>query len=535
MKVESRRAEVEEVMKHMKNEPLGNEERDIGHIPSPRPSVVTVGSTATRSKMKRPPRIPIGTQGMPGTGLVPGMLNSASPTPVGSLGGPAARIAPILGGATLGAMGVGLSSCMGTAHPMVAEAIRASRVDKFTGRSEDFEEFERRWNWHLRLMSEASPGPLGDTVVLGTLRSYLDEASALMLESQLFKDPGLTYYKFWSDLKDKHMRDARTAHRQAWKAVRLQVSGSKLTLYDWNKFQEAYKAKRDKVEDWTDSEDMQYVFSQLPPELQTLVLRETNKKRLNKHWVRVVVPRGLATHSVMEEVAKELERPLTDAIMDKRNFIVQCKNDTEVRFLLEIDRSEIDGQTVRMQKADYAMSGDEIFDYVRRQLEQEDELIRLRQFMGCPADTLGPLSPNREVRVVQLEEVKPKPASGKEPKPKGGRGGRGRSTSPWKARADARAPEGKSSNVTSRAAESKPGPPTGRGKGLKGLKPGDDFWAKDCYTCGNLGLPRDHDFRECTMSKTFRATAASEPSKKQSKPVAPPVLLRPPTPPQKSG
>ena len=266
---------------------------------SPPPSVGSRNPSETRSKLAGPDRIPFRPQGHAMQGLAPfSMAGSVLSTPLNTYGGASARIAPISFG---GANGINPAGVMGVTYPMLSEAIKASRVPKFSGRPEDFEDFERRWNMHLRLMYGASPGFLDDTAVLYTLWGLLDEASATMLEGQMFVDPSLSYYKFWGEVKEKFRKDARTAHRQAWRAVRLQLSGNRVSLLDWNKFQAAYKAKRKLVEDWSEAEDQQNVFSQIPIEYHSKVLNEIGKRRSGKKWVRVVVPENLSAHEVMGE------------------------------------------------------------------------------------------------------------------------------------------------------------------------------------------------------------------------------------------
>ena len=361
--------------------------------------------------------------------MVPGVVShgynsayfgSELPTPV-SLGGPEARVAPILGGATgFGASGV-LPTCVGTAHPMASEAIRASRVQKFSGRAEDWEVFERQWNAHLHLMAGAAPGPLSDTVVLATLRSYLDEASAITLEGRMHTDPSLSYYKFWQELKDCFVRDARSTHRQAWKGVRLQITGAKISLSDWAKFQAQYLDKRALVEDWSDLEDQHNVLSQVPPEMQSRIMRETSKRKANKKWVQVVVPPLLSAPEVIEELSQVLGRPLQrDTKIENRHFVVHCQSETEMHELYKWDGASMDGHPLRVQRADYFMSGDDIFAFVRQMLQEDEDLRALRIAMGQPADP--PRSP-REVRAVQVEPVpvqrQPRPF---DTRPQGGRG-----------------------------------------------------------------------------------------------------------------
>ena len=153
---------------------------------------------------------------------------------------------------------------MGVGHPLLTEALWASRVQKVSGRAEDFEEFERQWQFHLKIMHGASPGTLPDAIVLMNLKKFLDEASAALLAGKMALDPDYSYYQFWEELKSKFVRDARSVHRRNWQSVKLTTAGSMATLQEWLTYQAIYTSKRGLVEDWSDAEDQKLAFSRVP-------------------------------------------------------------------------------------------------------------------------------------------------------------------------------------------------------------------------------------------------------------------------------
>ena len=153
---------------------------------------------------------------------------------------------------------------MGVAHPLLGEALKASVVKKFSGKCEDFEEFERSWNHRLKLLYSGGRGALSDALVLTTLKQYLVKASVALLEAEMCADPDLSYYAFWERLKARFHRDVRTTHRHNWTSVKLNMAGSRPTLQEWTEFQAAYLGKRALVEEWGDEEDRRMVFSQVP-------------------------------------------------------------------------------------------------------------------------------------------------------------------------------------------------------------------------------------------------------------------------------
>ena len=157
-------------------------------------------------------------------------------------------------------------------------------------------------------MASASQGVLMDAVVLMTLKNFLDDASATLLVGKMAIDPDLSYNEFWSDLRARFLRDARTTHRQNWRATKLQITGNRVTLQDWCQFQAAYVSRRALVEDWSEMEDQGFVFSQTPSEYQPKILAETGKRRLGKNWVRVVVPQSMQALELQAILTQEVPR-----------------------------------------------------------------------------------------------------------------------------------------------------------------------------------------------------------------------------------
>ena len=119
---------------------------------------------------------------------------------------------------------------------------------------------------------------------------------------------------------------------------------------------------------------------------------------MGKKWIRVVVPPNLHVGVVQDEIANELGHPPQIVSLEKRHFVVECANENEIRTLIGLDGSKLDGHVIKVQRAEYSMSGDEIFAYVRRLLDQEEELRLLRRSYGCLDD------PPREVQVAPIQQ-----------------------------------------------------------------------------------------------------------------------------------
>ena len=453
------------------------------NTPTPSESSSGTGGGA-RSRIVRQGRVPVGPKGrLPldclGASSEPSSVSFASP----NLNLPQARVNAI------GQM----SNVVGVTNLLLSEALRATRVRKFSGKAEDFEDFEREWNEHLKIMHEASQGTLPDTVVLMTLRNYLDDASAALLHGKMIVDSDLSYYEFWDELKSTFMRDARAIHRQNWRGVKLVTAGSRVTLQEWAKFQAQYVAKRVLVEDWADAEDQQHVFSQVPSGLQAKLLAETRKRRHDKLWVRILIPEGMTCTEILAELQAELAISFRQVNQEKRHVVVACRDAHEVRLLTGLDGSKIDRHVLKIQRAEYNMSGDEMFAFIRRLLETDDELQVLRRSYGCvdrPAQ--------KEVHVVQAQDNGSKKETPEGPQ---------RNSRPWsgsrqekKGKSGYQSPATRSPNgsvMRGKQGSHTPPPPESKKTGTGDSKRRPNR-APICLTCWSRGDQHEHDHTKCS-------------------------------------
>ena len=90
--------------------------------------------------------------------------------------------------------------------------MKAAKVTPFSGRCEDFEDFEREWTMYLRMLTETE-GHIGSTPALYLLKERLDAASATWLTQLMHENPNLDYWVFWKELKARHQKDLPTIHK----------------------------------------------------------------------------------------------------------------------------------------------------------------------------------------------------------------------------------------------------------------------------------------------------------------------------------
>ena len=230
------------------------------------------------------------------------------------------------------------------------KALKSAKFRKFTGRAEDFEEWEGEWNQFLKLM-HGGQGVLPDATVLLTLKGYLDPASAADLQGRLNMDDNLSYYEFMELLRARYLRDGRMTHRRKWSLVKLHHNGQMPTLQEWSRFEAQYLAKRAMVEDWTDAVDHKLVFQQIPADLQKKVVRETLNRRWGKYWARLSVPKGYSPLDVKTQMEGAVGAAFPQYEMERRHIVVQLQSEAQLIHLLRFDKARLDGRTIRIHRA----------------------------------------------------------------------------------------------------------------------------------------------------------------------------------------
>ena len=110
----------------------------------------------------------------------------------------------------------------GVASAWANELVKPRNLKKFSGKPEDFDEFERSWENHLRMVSATNGGePVNSFACLQILRTALDPASIAMLDAKLAQDPELEYYEFWKEFTARHRRHSQAIQKKNWEAVKV--------------------------------------------------------------------------------------------------------------------------------------------------------------------------------------------------------------------------------------------------------------------------------------------------------------------------
>ena len=93
---------------------------------------------------------------------------------------------------------------------------------KFSGADEDWSDFAKEWERHMRLWDVTEYGEAGDIFMIELLKSSLDETSVIQVKAEQEKNPQVTFATIWKHLEKTYMRGGAEKFRQEWE--RLSIS-----------------------------------------------------------------------------------------------------------------------------------------------------------------------------------------------------------------------------------------------------------------------------------------------------------------------
>jgi hypothetical protein len=164
-------------------------------------------------------------------------------------------------------------------NPLLPQALQGIAPPKFSGSrrvKDDWPMFQTDWENYVGLLQQSSPIPVADALLLGILRTVLDETTRLDLQMKLEENPGLTYAQFWAELEKLFGGDITQRNRAVWEALKLENPGN-LTSASWRAFYTIFSLWKNRVLDRTEEQEHQLLFRQLPENYQRLILREEVK------------------------------------------------------------------------------------------------------------------------------------------------------------------------------------------------------------------------------------------------------------------
>ena len=134
----------------------------------------------------------------------------------------------------------------------------------FEDQSSQWNQFDREWRKYENLT--ASTGyPFPDALKLEILKSRVGPISKAFLMQKEEENPSLPFSAYYAALAEKYQGDATDQARLAWRRIQLKIDPSGiLTLGAFRKFSADFLIHRNRVSNWTGSEEYGLIFDQLP-------------------------------------------------------------------------------------------------------------------------------------------------------------------------------------------------------------------------------------------------------------------------------
>ena len=139
--------------------------------------------------------------------------------------------------------------------------------------------------------------------------------------------------------------------RNLWKQVKLDTT-QPLTGDKWRKFQREFELRKFRVSDWTENEEYDMIFGQLPEFYQIRVGTEESKRRKGKFWVKVSNLKGVTAFEVQEEFAELLGGRLGQVEETPKGFLLECGSERMRRRVIGMDGAEINGCMIKTTRVE---------------------------------------------------------------------------------------------------------------------------------------------------------------------------------------
>jgi hypothetical protein len=258
-------------------------------------------------------------------------------------------------------------------NPQIAQMIgEITKPAIFEDRPEDWDRFDREWQKYESLI-RSSGFFMPDAMRLEALRSRVGPASKLILQEIEDRNPSTEFALFYRALGRKYARDATGQARLAWHKVRLHPGQDGLiTLSTFTKFTGEFKVFRNRVGDWTATEEYELLLRNLPPHWIQQLKVEENKRQRSRFWVKMTNAPDI-TAGELREALDACERQVKEIKTTDGGFLILAKNEENQLALETMSGQVIADRVVRMTRTQIRMTGDEILEWMDERLRVQDE------------------------------------------------------------------------------------------------------------------------------------------------------------------
>ena len=130
-------------------------------------------------------------------------------------------------------------------NPSVQSAMAPDQTMFWSGSHKDWPEFRRKFQrWENECYAT---GPISDQIKFSKFRMHVDRATREDLETALEENPNLTFQAWWNKLEVVYGGDPLESAQDEWDQHNLIIQGGSLSLSDWRLFESTFRKLRARV------------------------------------------------------------------------------------------------------------------------------------------------------------------------------------------------------------------------------------------------------------------------------------------------
>jgi hypothetical protein len=232
--------------------------------------------------------------------------------------------------------------------PQLVEALVARSPGKFSGHSEDWAQWRRRWLPYIREVEESLP-QMTEAQRIALLRNNVDAATSMVLDAEVEANPEITYDVIWARLDLELGGEDREQLRRKFRALRLQTRG-KLAEREWREYYATLRGLAIQLGDIPEVELGRQMVEALGHGWQRRIAQEEDKRRDHAAVVLEGLPEDISSEEVVEMVTVETGvRPRGVQVRDKKVRVTPEDETHREAIKVVFDRQKFaGGQLVRV-------------------------------------------------------------------------------------------------------------------------------------------------------------------------------------------
>ena len=255
-----------------------------------------------------------------------------------------------------------------------------TKPNLFDDKSTDWYQFDREWKRYEQLTA-ATGLPMPDPIKLEVLKSRVGTVSRLLIQRMEEENPHRTFAEYYGALAKMYAKDASEQARLAWNRVQLKIGPDGiLTLEAFRKFAAEFQVCRNRVADWTPTEEYSLLFKRLPPAWGVRVKEEEQKRGRSKVWVRLTNVPDITAGALREALVAE-GIAIRGVQTTDGGFLIDTESEATQDALLAMDGRVLEGKAVKAARTQVKMTGTEILAWVEEKLKVQQEAKEL-SFQG---------------------------------------------------------------------------------------------------------------------------------------------------------